>query len=216
MKIAAVIICLLFCLPAIAQDVNTRSSSFDVNFADGKMVNSDLPIIKWISPASESIYQNENTYNVKFDLSSETPIIAITISLKDAINSKSRTTQKIDLDSTLNPNSTVEFEVELEFGANVIEVVAENTNGLKAIGYKTIHVGGGDVADLKSLERTDYALVFATDEYDNWPDLINPVFDAKAIADELSKTYGYKVEMVVNPTQNDIPQEIPRIHYEKL
>jgi len=203
MRSVAAIALSLASLAATAQDISARTDAFQLSEK-----NSDLPIINWISPASESVYQSESTYSVKFDLSCATPIKLISISLKDAINSKSRTTQKIELDSKLDPNSTVEFEVELEPGANVIEIIAENTDGATATSYKTIHVGEAIQSDIRDLNRTDYALVFGADQYDNWPDLVNPVFDARAIGAELSKTYGFKVEVVENATQNEILKKI--------
>lgn len=51
---------------------------------------------------------------------------------------------------------------------------------------------------------TDYALIFATNSYDNTQDLINPIFDARAIATELAITYNFQVDTVFNPTVNDI------------
>jgi len=202
MRLLAALALITMSLTAAAQSVGTRTSSFEMDLARGK--DTDLPIIRWISPASESVYQSETNYNVKFDLSCTTPVKAISISLKDEIDTRSRTTQKIELDTLLNPNSTIEFEVELELGANVIEVIAENTDGAKTTSYKTIHVGDAIHSDIRSLDRTDYALVFATDEYESWPDLVNPVFDARTIANELKNTYGFTVEVIENATQNEI------------
>ena len=46
--------------------------------------------------------------------------------------------------------------------------------------------------------------IFATDKYDNWSDLVNPVNDATTISDELRDRYGYEVELVENPTQDEM------------
>lgn len=53
-------------------------------------------------------------------------------------------------------------------------------------------------------DRKDHALLFATNEYQYWPPLINPVPDAKAIAEELEKNYGFQTELVTNPTREAI------------
>jgi tetratricopeptide (TPR) repeat protein len=58
------------------------------------------------------------------------------------------------------------------------------------------------VDDLRN--RKDYALLFATNEYATWPPLINPVPDAKAIAQELQNGYGFETELVINPTREAI------------
>lgn len=52
----------------------------------------------------------------------------------------------------------------------------------------------------------DYALLFATDEYDDagYLDLDNPVRDAREIAKELKENYGFQTRVVENPTLDDI------------
>ncbi len=52
--------------------------------------------------------------------------------------------------------------------------------------------------------RHDYALLFATNEYESWPPLINPVPDAQAIAKELTDNYAFQTETVENPTRERI------------
>ena len=52
--------------------------------------------------------------------------------------------------------------------------------------------------------RQDYALLFATDTYAAWEPLKNPIFDAKTIGTELENRYGFRVELVHNPTGRQI------------
>ncbi len=59
-------------------------------------------------------------------------------------------------------------------------------------------------------ERHDYALLIATDHYESWPQLTNPIQDAQAIGDTLRDTYGFQVELLKNPTQLEIYQTIAR------
>ena len=65
-------------------------------------------------------------------------------------------------------------------------------------------VGKDAVADAIALDRKDYALLIATDKYDNWGDLVNPVNDATTISKELKDRYGFDVELVENPTQDEM------------
>lgn len=44
------------------------------------------------------------------------------------------------------------------------------------------------------------ALLFATNDYDHWTHLHNPVVDARALRDELARHYGFEVHLVENPT----------------
>jgi len=50
----------------------------------------------------------------------------------------------------------------------------------------------------------DYALLIATDNYQNWPRLNNPIHDAKTIADDLRSNYGFETEILQNPTKDEI------------
>ncbi len=47
---------------------------------------------------------------------------------------------------------------------------------------------------------TTYALMFASNVYDYYADLVNPVLDAQTIAMELGESYGVVSEVVLNPT----------------
>jgi len=57
-------------------------------------------------------------------------------------------------------------------------------------------------------QRKDHALLFATNDYDNWEPLINPVPDADALAAELRENYGFEAEVVQNPTRERIVSKL--------
>lgn len=50
----------------------------------------------------------------------------------------------------------------------------------------------------------DYALLFATNEYEHWDDLSTPIADAEAIGAELENRYGFNVDIRKNVTRNQI------------
>jgi len=54
--------------------------------------------------------------------------------------------------------------------------------------------------------RKNYALLFATNEYDDpmFSPLINPVNDASDIAQILRNKYGFEVDFIENPTQDSV------------
>ena len=54
----------------------------------------------------------------------------------------------------------------------------------------------------------DYALFFAVQDYNEWPDLRNPIKDAETIADDLEKWYGFSTEVVKNPNKLQILQKL--------
>jgi hypothetical protein len=89
-------------------------------------------------------------------------------------------------------------------GSNYIEIVAENIDGGTVSDIRQVVVGEDAIAASVSFDRKDYALLFATDKYDFWSDLVNPVYDANTIAKELKEKYGFIVEVVENANQEDI------------
>jgi tetratricopeptide (TPR) repeat protein/TolB-like protein len=56
--------------------------------------------------------------------------------------------------------------------------------------------------------RHDYALLIATNKYDSWPELSNPIPDAEAIRDTLQDMYGFQVQLLTNPTASEIIQTL--------
>lgn len=189
----------------MAQNVSTRTNEFEVDFSDPKkLVSTTIPVINWVTPVAETNYAQENKYKIKVEVESDKPIKSITIYVKEdeAAASRGMTSMKPDAGQELK--MVVEKSITLMEGENVLEVVAENMDGQKTISYRKVHVGSTGLADAGKLDRTDYALIFATDQYDNWSDLVNPVFDSKTIAEELKKTYGYKVEVIENASQSDV------------
>jgi len=48
-----------------------------------------------------------------------------------------------------------------------------------------------------------YALIIATDDYDEWNHLNNPLFDAREVEKELHDRYGFETELVANPTRDE-------------
>jgi len=60
--------------------------------------------------------------------------------------------------------------------------------------------------------------LIATDDYDEWTPLQNPVHDAETIGTELHETYGFDVRLVRNPTKTKILQELHQLaaaHYDE-
>ncbi|MCU1267889.1 MAG: peptidase caspase catalytic subunit p20 [Acidobacteria bacterium] len=61
----------------------------------------------------------------------------------------------------------------------------------------------------------DYALLVATDDYDNWSHLNNPRDDARAVAYELKNYYGFETEVIENPTKEAILTTLLRYKRER-
>lgn len=193
----------------IAQSVSTRTTEFEVDLSDPKkQMFSTVPSITWILPMAEMNYSQETKFKIKLDVESDRQIKDVTIFVKESEAEASRGQTSVKPQAGQELRLTVEKTITLMDGENLIEVVAENVDGQKAFATRKIHVGSVGLADASKLDRTDYALVFATDQYDNWSDLVNPVFDSKTIGEELKNTYGYKVEIIENATQSEVLRKL--------
>lgn len=49
----------------------------------------------------------------------------------------------------------------------------------------------------------DYALLIATERYEHWSNLSNPIFDATHLAELLETVYGFQTTQIQNPTTNE-------------
>ena len=192
-----------------SQNVSSRTNEFEVDFSDPKkLISSTIPVINWITPVAETNYVGENKYKIKFEIESATPLKNITIQIKENSEASARGTQVIQPLEDEKNRATIEKNLTLMDGDNFLEIIAENMDGVKTISYKKVHVGATLLTDASKLNRTDYALIFATDQYDNWNDLVNPIADSRAIANELKNTYGFKVDVVENQSQSVILKKI--------
>ncbi len=54
----------------------------------------------------------------------------------------------------------------------------------------------------------DYALFFAINDYDQWPDLANPIAEVEAVVKDLRDLYGFETEIVRNPDRTTILDKI--------
>ncbi|HEY0652319.1 MAG TPA: caspase family protein [Chryseosolibacter sp.] len=194
---------------AMAQNVSARTAEFDVDLSDPKkQMFSTVPSIQFILPMAEMNYSQESKFKIKLDVESDREIKDVTIYVKENEVTASRGQTSVKPQAGQELRFTIEKTITLMDGENVIEVVAENVDGQKSYATRKVHVGSVGLADASKLDRTDYALVFATDQYDNWSDLVNPVFDSKTIAEELKNTYGYRVEIIENATQSEVLKKL--------
>jgi hypothetical protein len=196
-------------LPLYSQNVSTRTHEFEVDFSDPKkLMTSTVPVINWISPIQETNYAQEPKIKIRFDVTSDKPMKSVTLMVKESEKAESRGMTSVKPDAGKELIMNIDKTLTLMDGENLIEIIAENIDGQKSFSSRKVHVGGVGLANASSLDRTDYALIFATDEYDNWSDLVNPVFDSRTITEELKTTYGYKAEIIENASQSEVLKKL--------
>jgi len=180
---------------AIGQEVSGISNKVYLEVGTVEPAN---PVITWITPNQEITIIDDKTGIIKVGVNSEIALKNVTLYINNLPTQNDRglgvvSTEDADFDEIFKKS------IQLNEGDNVIKIVAENIKGDVTIEQRIITVNPPVLAT-----RTDYALLFAIDEYDSWPDLVNPVNDATAIGKELEDFYGFNVDLVINPTKKGI------------
>jgi len=163
--------------------------------------NTTYPTLTWVSPRLE--YTNTQLYSLQIEahVLGDVDLKEITLHVTNA--EKEERIKRLDVANN-SITAIIKQNITLQDGQNTIEIVVENVKGGKISSTRTVLVGKDAIADAISADRKDYAILFATDKYDYWTDLVNPVEDAHAIADELEKNYGFTTEVIENPSQEDV------------
>jgi hypothetical protein len=202
-KLVILIAALVAVIPALSQNLTGRSNP--VRLEISSKPKSAPPVLVWISPDQTSSVITANEVIIKVGVNS-------TLTLKDVkvlINGQPNAERGFAVSSPEASKFTkfIEQKFTLTPGANEIKIVAENERGEITTESRLINMTV-PVAAVNLEQRTDYALIIATSDYDEWSDLPNPTFDAGKIADELEQNYGYKVERVFDKTRTEVLTKI--------
>jgi hypothetical protein len=199
-----------YCLPMLwivtnaqAQSFNSKSNTMALDFSDPKKsFATTLPKIIWVTPLNETVFLKEGFISIELDIESKTPLKKVQLIVREKSTDVIKGTSSIPI--TDDKKLKINKNITLTDGVNELEIVAENRDGLKSISKRQIHVGATALADAAKLGRKDYALIFATDKYDNWKALVNPLYDSRTVSNDLQKIYGFTTEVVENPTQSQV------------
>lgn len=188
-----------------AQNFNAKSNTLSLDYSDPKATfSSTAPKIEWKSPVNQTVFIKEGSIALDLTVVSKTPLKSVRLVVRDKSTGEEKASTNIPITDEKKLSLQVNKNLTLTDGVNEVILIAENRDGLKASSTRDVHVGATALADAAKLSRKDYVLIFATDKYDNWKALVNPIYDARTIAGDLQKTYGFNTEVVENPTQSQI------------
>ncbi len=188
-----------------AQNFNAKSNTLSLDYSDLKATfSSTAPKIEWKSPVNQTVFIKEGSIALDLTIVSKTPLKSVRLVVRDKSTGEEKASTNIPITDEKKLSLQVNKNLTLTDGVNEVILIVENRDGLKASSTRDVHVGATALADAAKLSRKDYALIFATDKYDNWKALVNPIYDARTIAGDLQKTYGFNTEVVENPTQSQI------------
>ncbi len=180
------------------QVISEKTNGIKLNFNDSLQII--LPEVDWVNPIRENTGTEDNSVRIRAIINSQAPIKSVLLEIMNPAFE-----QPIVKNFTV-PQGATYFDVDqvltLMPGSNSIGLIANTENGGEVKGIRTIRLGKNN--NLLDVMRKDYALLIATDKYDNWGDLVNPIFDARVVGDILKEKYGFQVEILKDPTQEEI------------
>lgn len=190
---------------AAAQNFSARGNTMAVDYSDPKTnLSSTLPSIEWQTPPNETVFLKDGKLTIELTVESKTPLNTIQLVVRDQVTGEVKGTSNIPITDEKKLSAKISRNVTLADGISELEIVVVNRDGMKSSSLRQVHVGATALADAAKLNRKDYALIFATDKYDNWKNLVNPIYDARTIADNLKRIYGFNVEVVENANQSQV------------
>ena len=179
----------------MGQIYSGKSNTLEVSTLDEEVTNKTAkPVVKWIYPEEAIESVNEDKLNLKFGISSNTPVIKVTLMINNEVLEVFENFSQVDPGYLFD--AWVEKSVQLQMGENDISLIIQNDLGALK------HQRKIELTTLPSLGQT-YALIFAIDEYESWEDLEGPLRDAERIA-QVMETKGYNIEIIRNFTTFDL------------
>ncbi len=211
MKTITTITLLLFALTSAFAQHGSIAAETNEFFLDFTAMNGNnkvpVPQIVWKSPAAPKTSINSRRFHLKLNVRSGVGLKDVKVFLNDHPVVSQRGFTVVSTKELSDYEHVVDTDILLRPGENKVLVTAQNKDGGLATSIRQINVLVNETGK-NALNRKDFALLFATDEYDHWDDLQNPVNDITTIAEELRAVYGFEVEIVKNATKREVLQKL--------
>ncbi len=110
----------------------------------------------------------------------------------------------------LQANGNFDGETVLRSESNQITIRAIDSRGNEAKAHFQVDKAAKKpLANNRKEQKNDtggnkIALIFATNVYDSWSPLINPINDAKTLGKDLEEIYGYRIDIQINLSKEQI------------
>lgn len=197
------ILLVMLSVTARGQNFVDKTSAIHINLTQPVSVSS-LPVISWVSPRIERSNTTLNSILVEANVHSDIPLRELRLEFTNGGDTRSK---MIPVESN-EADKAIKQTINLLPGETGIRIVAINTGGGQVSSARYVLMGKDALADAVDVNRKDYALIIATDSYDNWGDLVNPINDARMINELLKKKYGFTTELIENPSQEEIMDKL--------
>lgn len=208
------VLLLTLSLKATGQNLTATTNDIHFNFAEGIKNTSHLPEVQWLHPAIAHTVTEESDVVIEAEIISFHQVDELTLGVIDALTKVQYGQKKLEVPG--NKSFRIKEKIHLPQGRVDIVLTIKNAEGVTVSSSREILVGQNLITKAVLLDRKDYALIFATDKYDHWDDLVNPVHDAHSIATELEQRYGFETEIVENPTVEEVWEKIRQYNERKF
>ncbi len=198
-----IFVILAFPLIVQAQSFVDKTNAIQVDFTK-EVTATTLPVITWETPRIESSFSTEKSIMLKARVKSSVELEEVKLRITFGGNTVEKNIEIPPLQNSFN----FEQKLNLREGSNIIEIVAKNKNGGIVASERSVLHGEDDIISSIDANRKDYALIIATDEYDYWGDLNNPINDANTIGSILKEKYGFEVDMMINPSVEELNDKV--------
>lgn len=205
---------ILFATFVQAQLVSDQTNAIRIDVTQPNESEVVLPEIGWEFPSREYTNSQEKRTSFTANLKSSTPIKEVKLSIGKTRGGEAWSNKVFEV-----PENTLEYKLEkniyLKDGENVITLAVTNEAGGTVVDYRNVLVGMDAITKAIDINRKDYALLIGTDKYDNWSDLVNPVYDVETISGILEENYSFDTEVLTNPEQEDFLVKIKEYSQKK-
>ena len=198
-----------------SQGLISRTNEFSLSMKAAVPNSGALPKISWIQPKMEFTNSAQNKIEVSASIESPGVLSEINLIVGNAIDGNILSKKKFAV-SPEQHKYTITSTINLPDGSNYLSLEVITEKGIVVSEKRQIVTGKGASDVMVSLDRKDYVLLFATNKYDHWDDLVNPIDDAHAIARELKEKYGFIVDLVENPTVEKMWEKIRECNERKF
>ena len=199
-----------------AQHLSARTNEINIKNANAASLNTgSLPKINWIYPNNDFASSEKNKMDLHVTVQLQAPVKEIRMVIGSNDSNEILTSRKIPVQAN-QLLYDIKFPATIPNGSNYIKLEVVTNDEIVVSDKRVLLIGSGALENVLSLDRKDYALLFCTDKYDHWTDLVNPVDDAHAIAKELREKYGFIVEIVENPELEDVWNKLREYNEKKF
>jgi hypothetical protein len=200
---------------ALSQRMSARSNEIAMDASANTPDSGPLPSITWIVPKMEFTTSAQSRIEVKAEVNTVQPLKELKLTIGNTTEGTLLATKRFETSRT-QKKYEISTTLTLADGSSYLLIEAVTEQGAIVSDRRQVVTGKGAEDLMIAVNRKDYALLFATNKYDNWDDLVNPVDDAHEIAKELKEKYGFEVEIVEDPTTERIWEKLREYNERKF